>query len=143
VPRPTGRGWRRRSLALALAALSVVLGLRGASRLFARVEVHGSSMTPTLQPGDRLLARRAGRRLLPFRVGDLVLVTDPGRPGRTVVKRLAALTPAGAVVLGDNRLASTDSRTYGPVATSGLRGKVVYRYAPSSRAGRLPGPWIR
>jgi hypothetical protein len=76
-------------------------------------------------------------------VGDLVLVPDPGKPRRTVVKRLAALAPAGAVVLGDNRLASTDSRTYGPVAVGSLRGKVVYRYAPSSRAGRLPRPGVR
>ncbi|MFN2609023.1 MAG: nickel-type superoxide dismutase maturation protease [Acidimicrobiales bacterium] len=115
--------------ALALAAGVVAAGvIAGAGRL-RRVEVVGDSMRPTLEPGDRLLLWRGGRP----RPGDLVAVADPRRRSRTVVKRLAGVVPAGLTVLGDNPAASTDSRTFGPVPPTDLRGRVVYRYAPASR----------
>ena len=97
-----------------------------------RVEVRGDSMRPTLDPGDRLLVVRA-----PVRPGDLVAFADPRRPARTMVKRLAARGPGGWTVLGDNAGASTDSRTFGPVASSGVRGRAMYRYFPDSRRGLL------
>jgi nickel-type superoxide dismutase maturation protease len=105
--------------------------------LLERVEVEGTSMLPTFQAGDRLLVRRVGRRVLQARPGDLVLVRDPRDPRRRLVKRLARMTPAGVVVLGDNPPASTDSRTYGPLSLGALRGKVFFRYAPPARVGRL------
>ena len=39
------------------------------------------------------------------------------------------------VVRGDNPEASTDSRSFGPVPTSAVLGRVARRYAPSWRAG--------
>lgn len=98
-----------------------------------RVEVSGDSMRPTLEPGDRLLAVRA----MPLRIGDVVAVGDPGRPGRTIVKRVAARGPEGLTVLGDNPLASTDSRSFGPVRPGSVHGRVLYRYFPDSRRGLL------
>jgi len=103
---------------------------------FSRVEVVGDSMRPTLEPGDRLVLGR-GRRP---RIGDLVAVVDPRQPARTVVKRLVAFSPAGLSVVGDNPAASTDSRTFGPVAAGAFRGRVIYRYHPVDRRGRLPSP---
>lgn len=91
-------------------------------------------MRPTLEPGDRLVLARTRR----VRPGDLVAVVDPREVRRIVVKRLAGVGPAGLVVLGDNALASTDSRVFGPVVPRALRGRVVYRYHPSARRGRLP-----
>jgi len=93
-------------------------------------------MRPTLEPGDRLVLRR-GRRP---RVGELVAVVDPRQPARTVIKRLAAVSAAGLMVVGDNPAASTDSRVFGPVASGAVRGRVVYRYHPVGRRGRLPSP---
>ncbi|MBA2529305.1 MAG: hypothetical protein H0V19_04985 [Euzebyales bacterium] len=111
-----------------------------------RVAVKGLSMAPTLRPGDRLLVRPVRR----LRRGDLVVVCDPGEPGRWVVKRVAALpgqavavagreltAGGGIVVLGDNLAHSTDSRDYGAVPLSGVHGKAWYRYAPAERSGRL------
>lgn len=91
-------------------------------------------MAPTLSPGDRLVVRRWPCRPT---VGALVVVADPRVPARPVVKRVAAVGPGGITVHGDNPAASTDSRTYGPVPATAVRGRVVYRYAPQDRVGRL------
>ena len=95
------------------------------------VVVDGDSMRPALEPGDRLLVLS-----LPPRVGDIVAVRHRGR---TIVKRVAAIADDGdrVDVLGDNAAASTDSRTFGPVAREAILGRVVYRYAPAARAGRV------
>ena len=98
-----------------------------------RVEVTGDSMRPALEPGDRLLVLRAA----PVRPGDLVALVDPRLPSRTMVKRVSARSPAGVTVLGDNAAASTDSRTFGPVPASNVRGRAVYRYFPDDRRGLL------
>jgi nickel-type superoxide dismutase maturation protease len=103
------------------------------NHLLARLQVTGESMVPTLLPGDRVLAVRG----LAPRVGDLVAVTDPRDPGRVLVKRVVAIEPGGLVVGGDNGAASTDSRHFGPIGPAGLRGRVVYRYHPDHRRGRL------
>lgn len=102
--------------------------------LVRRVEVHGPSMLPTLRPGDRLLAVRAKRA----RPGQLVVVRDPRSPERMLVKRLVAMQGGGAVVRGDNALASTDSVVLGPVR---ITATVVYRYFPADRSGRLSRGW--
>ena len=119
----------RRGL-VALAA--VVLGA-GSVR---RVEVTGDSMRPALLPGDRLLVWRWGRR----QVGDMVALRDP-RTGRMIVKRVHSRSPGGALsVTGDNSHHSTDSRHFGPIGPNAVVGRVVYRYAPADRAGRVARP---
>lgn len=93
-------------------------------------------MAPALAPGDYVVAdRRAYARRAPA-PGDIALARDPREPSRTIVKRVAALTPEGdAVLLGDNRAESTDSRAFGPVPASELRGRIVWRYWPPARFG--------
>src|SRR5436305_1226061 len=74
-----------------------------------RVTVHGDSMRPALEPGDRLLV--VG--FLRPRPGDVVAVVDPRDAGRVLVKRVAAVDASGGgliTVLGDFPEASTDSR---------------------------------
>jgi nickel-type superoxide dismutase maturation protease len=102
-------------------------------RCFERVEVSGPSMAPTLQPGDRLLLRRTRS----VRPGDIVAASDPREPDRPVLKRVAEVSQEGVFLLGDNPEHSTDSRQFGPVPATSVRGKAVYRYAPSGRAGKL------
>lgn len=97
-----------------------------------RVKVLGTSMAPRLEPGDRLLVRKARS----YRPDDVVAAHDP--EGRLLVKRVAVIGPEGAVLLGDNFAESTDSRDFGPVPLEALVGRVVYRYAPARRAGYWP-----
>jgi nickel-type superoxide dismutase maturation protease len=95
-------------------------------------------MVPTLTPGDRVLVVRGLASWRPaVRVGDLVALADPRSPSRTVIKRVVAFEGPRVVVRGDNEAASTDSRHFGPVDPGALRGRVVYRYHPEHRRGRL------
>ena len=99
-----------------------------------RVTVDGDSMRPALLPGDRLLVLRRRPR-----VGEVVVLRDPRVPGRIMVKRVHAVLPEGLDVRGDNPAASTDSRTFGPVAPRLVIGRAIYRYDPADRAGWLRG----
>ena len=98
-----------------------------------RVRVEGDSMLPTLRDGDRLVVRRT-RRVGP---GDIAVAVDPRDHARPLVKRVATVGPQGVDLVGDNPAASTDSRMFGPLPADMVRGRAVYRYAPSDRAGRL------
>jgi hypothetical protein len=101
-----------------------------------RYEIADHSMEPVLRPGDWVIAwRRLGR----IRVGDVVVVEHPQRPGFEMVKRVAALggepgpgMPERDLWLhGDNPGAgSVDSRIIGGFPGSSLRARVVARYRP-------------
>jgi len=103
-----------------------------------RLVVTGDSMSPTLRPGDRVLVVGGlGPLRVPVRPGDLVALADPRRPDRIMVKRLTGFEGSRLVVRGDNAEASTDSRHFGPVDPAAVVGRVVYRYHPEARRGRL------
>jgi signal peptidase I len=108
-----------------------------------RVAISGGSMAPTLLPGDWALTVPLRRP----KVGDVVVVEHPGRPGYEMVKRIAA-APGGLVgdralgtdewwVEGDLAAASTDSRQFGPVLGDALKAKVVLVYWPRERRRRV------
>jgi nickel-type superoxide dismutase maturation protease len=92
---------------------------------FDRVVVQGTSMSPTFQPGDRLLLARRLRRL---RSGDLVVLDDPRGTGVRLVKRVVSVRGDEVEVAGDNTTSSTDSRAFGAVRQSTIRHVVVRRY---------------
>jgi signal peptidase I len=108
-----------------------------------RVGVEGESMSPTLEPGDLLVAVRFGS----VRRDSLVVVGDPRRPGFELVKRVRGvpgetvgdrrLGPEEFWVEGERPEASTDSRTFGPVLRDLIAGVVRIRYWPPSRIGWL------
>lgn len=117
-----------------LAGVGVLVGgVVLASEVMRRVVVVGDSMAPALHEGDRVLVVRV-HRWLPLRTGDVVAAPDPRDASRLLVKRVAACTPTGAVVLhGDNSARSTDSRAFGPVERRAVWGLAVYRYTPPGR----------
>ena len=88
-------------------------------------------MQPTLEPGDRVLVRRLGRKgRKPTPSLESVVVTwHPQLSKLRLIKRLKSVEETGLWLLGDNPAESTDSRQLGAVPTNLLIGEVV---------GRLP-----
>lgn len=120
-------------LSIALATLWAVGGA-----LVGTASVRGSSMQPLLEPGDRLLIDRWTYRQRPPLPGEVLLVL--ARDGRPVVKRLRRApdgSAEGLWVEGDNSLDSEDSRRFGALPASSVRGRVVFRYWPLSRVGSV------
>jgi nickel-type superoxide dismutase maturation protease len=103
-----------------------------------RVEVAGRSMWPTLEPGDWALAIGTTRGRRPH-IGDIVVLEHPDRPGVELVKRVTEVRnssttrPAELWVEGDDPVNSTDSRHFGPVDRSQVRGRLVLVWWPPSR----------
>jgi nickel-type superoxide dismutase maturation protease len=123
---------RARGLIWSLLGLIAVAAVR---RWLDVVEVRGTSMSPSLVPGDRLLVARTSRS---SRVGEVVVARDPRDPRRELIKRVGSVTSAGVSLTGDNPAASTDARTFGPVAADAVRWRVVARYWPPGRIGAIP-----
>ena len=89
-------------------------------------------MLPELSPGDRVLLRRR-RPKAALAPGTMVAFPDPRKgQDRLLIKRVASVDGAQAVVLGDNPASSTDSREFGPVALANIPYVVVRRYAKAS-----------
>lgn len=101
------------------------------------VEVRGRSMAPALEPGDRLIVVR---RRSPLRAGDIVLALDPRDAGRELVKRVAEVGPRGVLLRGDDPSHSTDGRVFGWLPESAVAWRVVARYWPPDRIGRVGRP---
>ena len=105
-----------------------------AGAVLARFVVQDTSMRPALQPGDRLLVMR----WLPARPGDIVVCRDPEQSSQFIAKRVAQRLANGELfVLGDNPNVSRDSRFFGPVPRRLVVGRVLWRYLPPERRGRL------
>jgi nickel-type superoxide dismutase maturation protease len=118
----------------AVRLLLVLLVARAVRRMVDIVEVRGRSMTPALRPGDRLVAVRLRR---PARVGEIVLAPDPRDARRELIKRVSGVDRSGVHLRGDNPAASTDARIFGAVSTGAIEWRVIGRYWPPGRIGRL------
>jgi signal peptidase I len=131
----------RTLLAMLFGLLFIVAGI-ATSRPLRRYKVEGRSMLQAFKPGDRLIVERVTYRFRPPRIGEVVVLQQPGSNGRLDLKRIAAgpgaeVTVRGATdflgrdewyVLGDNLDESTDSRDLGPIRTGDIVGRVWFRY---------------
>jgi signal peptidase I len=134
------------------------------------VTVSGTSMTPTLQPGEKLLVRRCGVTAL--KVGDIVVLQPPRvpvshevkvlarLPARTPwqVKRVAALpgdlipppaqeaagtlrtVPDGTLIVLGDNNASNDSRLNGPYPADRILGIALRKLAGATFPGHDSPP---
>lgn len=98
--------------------------------------VTGTSMRPTLEPGDWLLVDPDGYRQRPPRPGELIVAPDPREADRLLLKRVAGLDAGGRLLLsGDAGDASTDSRTFGAIDAAAVLGRAWFRVWPWRRFG--------
>ena len=124
--------------------------------------VRGSSMTPGIVDGDRILVDHLSYVLGDVRRGDVAVLRCPVDPNLDYIKRVIAVpgdrvrieggvvwvngapvaepyvvAPEHFFVLGDNREHSADSREFGQVPRKLLRGRVDLRVWPPERAGAV------
>ncbi|KAG5940149.1 hypothetical protein E4U59_002625 [Claviceps monticola] len=122
------------------------------SHLFSSDSAEGPSMLPTFTvQGASFITDLRKRRGRGIAVGDLVIYKIPMLPDQSGVKRVVGMpgdyvllgtpgergddqmvqVPQGHCwVVGDNLLASRDSRTFGPLPLALVQGKVVGRLFP-------------
>lgn len=91
--------------------------------------VRGSSMTPTLSPGDIVIGSR-GRP----RVGSIVVAR---LEAREVIKRVERIEAGQYYLVGDNRDESTDSRHYGKVDESAILGTIMTKLPRATKPPKL------
>jgi len=104
--------------------------------IFDFMTAQGHSMEPAIRSGSVMVINRLQYGLrLPMmqdylirwgnpKAGDVVVFFTP--LGELAVKRCIAVTEEGDFIAeGDNELLSYDSRTYGPVSTENIIGKVL------------------
>jgi len=93
-----------------------------------RFIVHGSSMAPAFQEGDRLFASSVPYWFFTPRQGDVVILQHPFKK-KLILKRIAKVLPTGEyVVKGDNAKESTDSDAFGSVSRASLVARVLFSY---------------
>ena len=87
-------------------------------------KIRGTSLAPEYLDGDFVLASRLAIWFRHLRIGDVVVFIQPGYG--TLIKRVAELTPCGHLMVQGDEASSVDSRAFGPVRTSDVRGRVLW-----------------
>lgn len=87
---------------------------------FSIYKIFGQSMLPTLKPGDKVVTLNW---LTAPKVGDIVAAKINSRE---ILKRIHLIKNDEVFLKGDNDLSSTDSRSFGWIKKSQLKGKVIY-----------------
>ncbi|KAM7514189.1 hypothetical protein LguiA_003772 [Lonicera macranthoides] len=127
-------------------ALSVSILFR--SSLAEPRSIPSTSMCPTLDVGDRILAEKVSYIFRKPEVSDIVIFKAPPilqeigySSGDVFIKRIVAkagdyieIVPEGCVfVMGDNRNNSFDSHNWGPLPIKNIVGRSLLRYWPPSK----------
>ena len=86
-------------------------------------------MFPLLKPGEEVLVdTKAYRHRLP-EIGDLVVAEHPYRQDLKIVKRVAVVDENGdCFLVGENKLESSDSRSFGFVSSQQIIGRVTSKF---------------
>jgi signal peptidase I len=131
---PSGK-WSIVFFALAITVFLVTFSVVGAGTIAVKfighaVNVDTRSMTPTIRPGEKVLANRQLSRAFCFRQGDLVAVYIPGYKRQEEVRRVVALPGQSITMMGgrveiDGKVLQENYATYQ---------KDPFGYPPDNRA---------
>lgn len=83
--------------------------------------VVGNSMLPYLKPGNIVLAKKVNK----YKIGDIVIANVNNRQ---VIKRVKNINNNLYELIGDNKNESTDSRSFGMVQSTDIKGVVFKSY---------------
>jgi len=83
--------------------------------------VEGNSMVPVLKSGDIVFARKIHHMHI---YANSIVIANIN--GKEIIKRVGIVKNGKVFLIGDNKAASTDSRTFGLVSCSVVLGKVVF-----------------
>jgi nickel-type superoxide dismutase maturation protease len=99
------------------------------AKLVKAVVVRGDSMAPNFNDGDWLLFHILRAKSSDL-VGKVVLIQRKSELGKDFlqIKRVTQVTELGIWVEGDNKNASTDSRSWGALEANEVIGKLIFRY---------------
>ncbi|HEY4515079.1 MAG TPA: signal peptidase I [Candidatus Paceibacterota bacterium] len=114
--------------------------------------VSGASMVPTFENGDYLIVDELTYQFRDPRKNEVLIFRYPKDPSKYYIKRIIGL-PGETInglklgideyyVEGDNRGASSDSRSWGPVAKKLVVGRPIIRLFPLDSLDLLPGAGI-
>ncbi len=89
-----------------------------------RFKITDRSMEPALSEGDHIIVNRLAYIFKKPKVGEIIVFKHPSQT-KFLVKRISKkLKENSYLVIGDNKAASSDSRTFGPIKIGLIVGKV-------------------
>ena len=103
----------------------IILWLLGKRK---RLRITGASMQPLLQPGEEILIDINAYQKTTPKIGDIIVTFHPYIPKFPIVKRIISIENGKCFLEGDNKLDSTDSRTYGAIKLDRIIGKVICHF---------------
>jgi nickel-type superoxide dismutase maturation protease len=89
--------------------------------------VEGDSMFPTLNEGELVLVNPHAE----YAVGDIVVARHPFKQSVNIIKRIAEILPGERyILLSDNLVESSDSRSFGAIPARDIIGKAEAKIKP-------------
>ncbi len=92
--------------------------------LLSRFKIVGHSMAPKLSENDSVLVSSIPFMLAKPKKGDVVVFE---KYNRLYIKRIGKIKDEKYFLVGDNKKDSEDSRRFGSVERTQIRGKVIYK----------------
>jgi signal peptidase I len=123
-----------------LEMFALALGLYfAASFLIQAVHVVGSSMNPSLQDNDLVIASRFDYRMHPPERGDIVIVRDPFDPTQSFIKRVIGL-PGDRILIRAGQVYVNGVRLQEPYLDHALTGSTNWPAFPAHADGESVPP---
>jgi len=88
------------------------------------MRVRGDSLAPRFHSGDFVLISSLALRLRPPRPADVIVFDHPAY-GR-LIKRIQRIEPDGRLFVRGDDIDSVDSRRFGPIDITAVKGLVVW-----------------